>query len=131
MQEEVYVEQPPSFKNPHFLNHVYKLQKALFGLQQAPIAWYECLSKFLLENWLKIWDIDRAPFTKTKWHDFITIQICVVDILFGAAENISGEEFSPLMSKEFGVSMIGESNVFLCLQIKRCKEGIQCMSMNY
>ena len=33
LQKEVYVEQSPSFENPNFPNHVYKLQKALYGLK--------------------------------------------------------------------------------------------------
>ena len=48
IQEEVYVEQPPSFKDFEKPNHVYKLQKVLYGLKQAPRAWYERLSKFLI-----------------------------------------------------------------------------------
>ena len=33
INEEVYVEQPPSFENPNFPNHVFKLSKALYGLK--------------------------------------------------------------------------------------------------
>ena len=44
INEEVCVEQPPGFENPHFPNHVFKLSKALYGLKQAPRAWYERLS---------------------------------------------------------------------------------------
>jgi hypothetical protein len=47
MKEEVYVEQPPGFKNEEYPNHVYKLHKALYGLKQAPRAWYECLRDLL------------------------------------------------------------------------------------
>jgi hypothetical protein len=35
IQELVYVEQPPGFEDPKFLNHVYKLQKTLYALKQA------------------------------------------------------------------------------------------------
>jgi hypothetical protein len=47
-QEEVYVEQPKGFQNPHHPHHVYKLKKALYGLKQAPRAWYERLTTYLL-----------------------------------------------------------------------------------
>ncbi|GJY33364.1 retrovirus-related pol polyprotein from transposon TNT 1-94 [Tanacetum coccineum] len=40
LKEEVYVKQPPGFKSNEFPNHVYKLDKALYGLIQAPRAWY-------------------------------------------------------------------------------------------
>ena len=115
LQEEVYVEQPPSFENSNLPNHVYKLQKALYGLKQVPRAWYERLSKFLLENGFTRGNIDKTLFTKTKTNDFIIIQIYVDDILFGATNNNLCEEFSSLMSSEFEMSMMGELTFFLGL----------------
>ena len=50
LKEEVYVMQPPGFENNELPNHVFKLDKALNGLKEAPRAWYECLSNLLLEN---------------------------------------------------------------------------------
>ncbi|GKA80621.1 putative ribonuclease H-like domain-containing protein [Tanacetum coccineum] len=50
IKEEVYVCQPPGFEDPHFLDKVYKVEKALYGLHQAPRAWYETLSTYLLDN---------------------------------------------------------------------------------
>nr|GEZ44732.1 hypothetical protein [Tanacetum cinerariifolium] len=41
IEEEVYVCQPPSFKDLEFLDKVYKVEKALYGLHQAPRAWKE------------------------------------------------------------------------------------------
>ncbi|GJY24787.1 putative ribonuclease H-like domain-containing protein [Tanacetum coccineum] len=45
--EEVYVSQPPGFVNPDHPKKVYKVVKALYGLHQAPRAWYDTLSTFL------------------------------------------------------------------------------------
>ena len=50
LNEKAYVEQPKGFEDLHFPNHVLKLKRALYGLKQAPRAWYEKLTKFLLEN---------------------------------------------------------------------------------
>ncbi|GKB92769.1 uncharacterized mitochondrial protein-like protein [Tanacetum coccineum] len=50
IEEEVYVYQPPGFVDPAHPNKVYKVIKALYGLYQAPRAWYETLSSFLMEN---------------------------------------------------------------------------------
>ncbi|GKB23266.1 putative ribonuclease H-like domain-containing protein, partial [Tanacetum coccineum] len=44
IEEEVYVCQPLGFEDPQFPNKVYKVEKALYGLHQAPRAWYETLS---------------------------------------------------------------------------------------
>nr|GEV09571.1 retrovirus-related Pol polyprotein from transposon TNT 1-94 [Tanacetum cinerariifolium] len=46
IEEEVYVMQPPGFQDPNFLAKVYKVEKAMYGLHQAPRAWYgESLGK--------------------------------------------------------------------------------------
>ncbi|GJY12458.1 retrovirus-related pol polyprotein from transposon TNT 1-94 [Tanacetum coccineum] len=50
ISEEVYVQQPPGFESVEFPNHVCKLDKTLYGLKQAPRAWYETLSKFLIQH---------------------------------------------------------------------------------
>nr|GEV58644.1 putative ribonuclease H-like domain-containing protein [Tanacetum cinerariifolium] len=39
IEEKVYVCQPPGFDEPDFLDKVYKVEKALYGLHQAPRAW--------------------------------------------------------------------------------------------
>ncbi|GJR28382.1 putative ribonuclease H-like domain-containing protein [Tanacetum coccineum] len=50
IEEEVYVCQPLGFEDPEFPDRVYKVEKALYGLHQAPRAWYETLSTYLLDN---------------------------------------------------------------------------------
>ena len=50
LQEEIYVEQPKGFVNPHRSNDVYKLKRALYGLKQAPRAWYDRLTAYLTEH---------------------------------------------------------------------------------
>ncbi|GJU17524.1 retrovirus-related pol polyprotein from transposon TNT 1-94 [Tanacetum coccineum] len=50
LKEEVYVGQPPGFVSKQYPYHVYALDKALYGLKQAPWAWYDILSKFLIDS---------------------------------------------------------------------------------
>nr|GFB18652.1 putative ribonuclease H-like domain-containing protein [Tanacetum cinerariifolium] len=50
IDEEVYVIQPPGFQDPAFPAKVYKVEKAMYGLHQAPRAWYGTLSKYLLKE---------------------------------------------------------------------------------
>ncbi|GJT59618.1 putative ribonuclease H-like domain-containing protein [Tanacetum coccineum] len=50
IEEEVYICQPPGFEDPNFPDRVYKVENALYGLHQAPKAWYETLSTYLLDN---------------------------------------------------------------------------------
>ncbi|GJZ65974.1 reverse transcriptase domain-containing protein [Tanacetum coccineum] len=50
LKEEVYISQPDGFVDLDFLDHVYRLKKALYSLKQAPRAWYDKLSSFLIEH---------------------------------------------------------------------------------
>nr|GFA71872.1 hypothetical protein [Tanacetum cinerariifolium] len=50
IDEEVYVMQPLGFQDPEFPARVYKVEKSMYGLHQAPRAWYGTLSKYLLTN---------------------------------------------------------------------------------
>nr|GEU76605.1 retrovirus-related Pol polyprotein from transposon TNT 1-94 [Tanacetum cinerariifolium] len=58
IEEEVYVCQPPGFEDPDYPDKVYKVVKALYGLHQAPRAWYETLATYLLENGFQRGTID-------------------------------------------------------------------------
>ncbi|GKA74902.1 putative ribonuclease H-like domain-containing protein [Tanacetum coccineum] len=73
IDEEVYVCQPPGFEDPQFPDKVYKVEKALYGLHQAPRAWYETLSTYLIENGFRRGTIDKTLFIKKDkgdifWH---------------------------------------------------------------
>jgi len=123
IQEEVYVDQPPGFENYEKPTYVYKLKKALYGLKQAPRAWYERLSKFLMNHGFERGKVDTTLFIKNAKDDIILIQIYVDDIIFGATNDHLCKEFASIMQNEFEMSMMGELNFFLGLQIKQLKEG--------
>nr|GEU80822.1 hypothetical protein [Tanacetum cinerariifolium] len=64
IEEEVYVFQPPIFVDLDFSDKVYKVEKALYGLHQAPRARYETLSTYLLDNGFQRGKIDKTLFIK-------------------------------------------------------------------
>jgi hypothetical protein len=113
IQELVFIEQPPGFEDPKFPNHVYKLQKVLYGLKQEPRAWYECLMEFLLKQGFEIGKADPTLYTHKVGNDIFVCQIYVDDIIFGSTNHVYVEEFSRIMTKRFEMSMIGELKFFL------------------
>ncbi|GKA31499.1 putative ribonuclease H-like domain-containing protein [Tanacetum coccineum] len=78
IEEEVYVCQPPRFEDPEFTDIVYKVEKALYGLHQAPRAWYETLSTYLLENRFQRGKIDKTLFIKRIKGDILLVQIASI-----------------------------------------------------
>ncbi|GKB81192.1 putative ribonuclease H-like domain-containing protein, partial [Tanacetum coccineum] len=85
-QEEVYVCQPPEFEDLQFPDKVYKVEKALYGLHQAPRAWYETLSTYLLEIGFRKGIIDKTLFIKKDKGDILLVQVYVDDIIFGSTK---------------------------------------------
>ncbi|GKF11249.1 putative ribonuclease H-like domain-containing protein [Tanacetum coccineum] len=69
IEEEVYVCQPLGFEDPLFPNKFYKVEKDLYGLHQAPKAWYETVSTYLLENGFRRRTIDKTLFIKKDKDD--------------------------------------------------------------
>nr|GEW30276.1 hypothetical protein [Tanacetum cinerariifolium] len=80
IKEEVYVCQPLGFKDPDFPDRVYKVEKALYGLHQAPKAWYKILSTYLLDNGFQRGKIDKTLFIKRYKGDILLVQVYVDDI---------------------------------------------------
>nr|GFA71896.1 putative ribonuclease H-like domain-containing protein [Tanacetum cinerariifolium] len=94
IDEEVYVSQPLGFIDPKFLNKVYQVVKALYGLHQAPRAWYATLSTFLVQSGYRRGLIHKTLFIKKDKKDIMRI------------------------------SSMGELTFFLVLQVKQKEDGI-------
>nr|GEY54571.1 hypothetical protein [Tanacetum cinerariifolium] len=116
IEEEVYVCQPPGFEDPDHPNKVYKVVKALYGLHQAPRAWYVTLANYLLENGFQRGKIDQTLFIKRQKGNILLVQIYVDDIIFGATNKDLCKSFEKLMKDKFQISLMGELTFFLGLQ---------------
>ncbi|GJR50299.1 putative ribonuclease H-like domain-containing protein [Tanacetum coccineum] len=124
IDEEVYVSQPPGFVDPDHPTKVYKVVKALYGLHQAPRAWYATLSTFLEKHGYKRGTIDKTLFIKRDKKDIMLVQVYVDDIIFGSTNKSWCDEFEALMKSRFQMSSMGELTFFLGLQVKQNKGGI-------
>ncbi|XP_070009738.1 uncharacterized protein [Nicotiana sylvestris] len=101
----------PGFEKKECPEHVYKLDKALYGLKQAPRA---C-----------------TLFVREKGKNLLVVQIYVDDIIFGATTDRMSKDFAKLMGSEFEISMMGELNFFLGLQIKQSLNGTMIHQQKY
>nr|GEX22587.1 hypothetical protein [Tanacetum cinerariifolium] len=113
IDEEVYVTQPKGFMDPHHPKKVYKVVKALYGLHQAPRAWYVTLSTFLLKHGYRRGTIDKTLFPRKNNRDIILVQVYMDDIIFGSTKKAWCDEFEALIKGEFQMSAMGELTFFL------------------
>ncbi|GJV98910.1 retrovirus-related pol polyprotein from transposon TNT 1-94 [Tanacetum coccineum] len=116
IEKEVYVCQPLGFEDPDFPNRVYKVEKALYGLHQAPRAWYETLSTYLLDNEFQRGKINKTLFSNRYKGDILMVQVYVDDIIFGSTKKKLCNAFEKLMHEKFQMSSMGELTFFLGLQ---------------
>nr|GEU42206.1 retrovirus-related Pol polyprotein from transposon TNT 1-94 [Tanacetum cinerariifolium] len=98
--------------------------KALYGLHQAPRAWYETLSTYLMDNEFQRGKIDKILFIRRHKGDILLVQVYVDDIIFGPTKKELCMSFKKLMHDKFLMSFMGELTFFLGLQVKQKKEGI-------
>nr|GEW75051.1 copia protein [Tanacetum cinerariifolium] len=117
IDEEVYVTQPPRFVDPKFPNKVFKVVKVLYGLHQAPKAWYATLSTFLEKSRYRRGAINKALFIKKDKKDIMLVQVYVDDIMFVSTKKSWCDEFEELMKNRFQMSSMGELTFFLRLQV--------------
>ncbi|GKD86078.1 putative ribonuclease H-like domain-containing protein, partial [Tanacetum coccineum] len=99
IKEEVYICQSPGFEDPEFPDKVYKVEKTLYGLHQAPRAWYETLSTYLLDNGFQRGQIDKTLFIKRVKGDILLVQ--KDDGIF-----ISQDKYVDKILKKFGFSTV-------------------------
>jgi hypothetical protein len=123
LEEEVFARQSPGFESEKYPHRVYKLRKALYGLKQAPRAWYGRLTGFLFERGFEMGKVDQTLFLLRQGRDILIVLVYVDDIVFGGSSNSLVVRFANDMSREFKMSMMGELQFFLGLQIKQSKEG--------
>jgi hypothetical protein len=122
LEEQVYVRQPPGFEREKYPHRAYKLRKALYGLKQAPTSWYGRLRGFLFERGFEMGKVDQTLFLLRQGRDILIVQVYVDDIVFGGSSNSLVARFANDMSREIEMSMMGELQFFLGLQIKQSKE---------
>ncbi|GJV93356.1 putative ribonuclease H-like domain-containing protein [Tanacetum coccineum] len=109
IEEEVYVCQPPRFEDPDFPNRVYKVEKALYGLHQAPRAWYETLSTYLLDNEFQRGKIDKTLFIKRYKDEFYERTYIFFGITSATEEDdifISQDKYVGGILKKFGFTEV-------------------------
>nr|GEV28186.1 ribonuclease H-like domain, reverse transcriptase, RNA-dependent DNA polymerase [Tanacetum cinerariifolium] len=124
IEEELYLCQPLRFEDIDFPDKVHKVEKALYGLHQAPRAWCETLSTYLLDNGFHRGKIDKTLFIRRHKDDIFLVQVYVDDIIFGSTKKELCNAFEKIMHEQFQMSSMGKLAFFLGLQVKQKQDGI-------
>eukprot|EP00253_Pinus_taeda_P001584 PITA_01584 len=131
LEEQVYIEQIERFLLGNDAKLVCRLRKALYGVNQAPRAWYYCLDKYLHQRGFSKGSADSNLYTKIDTDKLLIIVVYVDDIIFGSNEESLSQNFTSVMQQEFEMSLLGELTYFLGLQVQQNKDGIFLSQTKY
>jgi hypothetical protein len=81
LQEEVYMEQPPSYVDQTHPNLVCRLKKALYGLKQAPRAWSDKIGQYFVTSGFQTSNANFSLYVKKTDHGIVVIVIYVDDLI--------------------------------------------------
>lgn len=132
LMEDVYVGQPIDFVKKGEPHKVYKIRKALYGLEQAPRAWFSCIEAYFLKEGFEKCSSEQTLFVKTSIQGkLLIVSLYVDDLIYtGNDESMMGE-FKKSMMKEFDMSDLGKMMYFLGIEVQQLENGIFISQKKY
>lgn len=119
LNDEVYMEQPPSFVDADRPTHVCRLRKAIYGLKQAPRAWYVELQTFLTSSGFRNSVSDTSLFILQRGSSLVYLLIYVDDILVTGNDNSLIQQTLHALATRFSVKDHEELHYFLGIEATR------------
>ena len=131
LHDEVYMLQAPGFVDIEKPNHVYPLKKAVYGLRQAPRAWYNALKEFLVSIGFKNSLADASLFVLQKGSVCVYILIYVDDIIINGTSTAVVKQVTDRLAAKFSLKDLSELSYFLGLEAYRTPAGLHLTQTKY
>lgn len=125
ISEEVYVTQPEGFVRKGQEKKVYRLLKALYGLRQAPRAWYSKLNKCLEGLGFSRCPYEHGVYVKRDGEKVLIVGVYVDDLLVTGSNISLIKNFKEQMSLKFDMSDMGRLNYYLGIEVKQSADSIE------
>ena len=129
--EEVYVTQPRGFEKEGEEHKVYKLSKALYGLRQAPRAWYARLSIYLVKLGFTKCPFEHAVYMKHENNEVLIVGVYVDDLLITGTNLNDIVEFKQQIQREFEMSDMGQLAYYIGMEVEQEKGYIEIKQTAY
>ena len=102
------MDQPLGYEDLDHPNHVCKLKKALYGMNQAPQACLERIAQYLVKIGFVMVDADHSLYLCKSEKGLIFITIYVDDFIIGGDHLDEVEHIKGLLKQEFEIKDLGE-----------------------
>jgi histone deacetylase 1/2 len=117
LTEQVYMYQPPGFIDKDFPSHVCKLQKAIYGLKEAPRAWFHELKTFLLQSGFQNSHADTSLFVLHLGKHLVYLLVYVDDLIIIGDDVHLVNRFINLLAHRFSLKDLGQLSYFFGIEI--------------
>ncbi|CAH9073755.1 unnamed protein product [Cuscuta epithymum] len=131
LTEEVYMRQPPGFVHPQFPHHLCRLRKAIYGLKQAPCAWFHRFNSFLLSHGFACSRSDNSLFIFRRNSGIIYLLLYVDDIIVTCNSLKLVNHFLSLLNKCFSMKDLGDLHFSLGIQASCTLSGLFLSQQKY
>ncbi|KAG8479120.1 hypothetical protein CXB51_029820 [Gossypium anomalum] len=127
LTEEIYMEQPPGFEevSPNGQQLVCRLNKALYGLRQAPRAWFQTLRQYLVgQLGFHASKADPLLFIRATSGNLLLLMAYVDDIVITGSSVQEIDEVVQLLNMEFALKDMGPLSFFLEIAVQHTSQGL-------
>jgi hypothetical protein len=131
LNEKVYMSQPLGYENSKFPYHMCKLDKAIYGLKQAPMAWYSRLNNKLIQLGFVMSKGVTSLFMYKKGGVAMFLLIYVDDIVVVSSSSQAIEALLSDLKREFALKDLSKLHYFLGIKVGKDKEGIILSQQRY
>ncbi|WVZ04084.1 hypothetical protein V8G54_024890 [Vigna mungo] len=132
LEEEVYDMQPPRFIEKDKKHQIYRLQKAFYGLRQAPRAWNKRIDSYLISLKFSRCAVEHGVYVNGDTEmDLIIICLYVDDLLVTGSNPVSIDEFKKIMEAEFEMIDLEKLNYFLGMEFTYTTAGLVLHQRKY
>jgi hypothetical protein len=131
LEEDVYMKQPPGYKNKLLPHYICKMDKAIHGLKQAPRAWYSRLSEKLLQHGFHASKVDMSLFFYNKTDATIFLLVYVDDIIIASSSQEAMSALLQDLRAEFPLKDLGPLHYFLGIEVKTINDRLHLSQSKY
>ena len=131
LKEDVYVTQPPVYEVEGQEYKVCSLWKFLYGMKQAPCAWYSRVYAYLMDNGFEKCDSKPTLYIKENGGKIIIVILYVDDLIFTESDDFLIVDFKAIMKSESEMTDLGLLRYFLGIEVKQTENGIFISQARY
>lgn len=130
--EDVYIQQPKGYEVEGEEDKVYKLHKALYGLRQAPRAWFSRIEEhFIKEGFMKSPNEETLFLKENDQGNILIVSLYVDDLIYTGDYESMMKEFKLSMQQEFDMTDLGRMKYFLRIEVSQTTTGLHVSQAKY